>query len=156
MLFRSYLEKIFPVLGVRFIALTDHYDSISADTGERQIVIPVKNFINDSYCRDISTKVKSQLAVKRKAGECLSPFAVYGYRKSPENKNKLVVDDYAAEIVRRIFRWKIEGMAVSAIAKKLNELHILSPKEYKKSTGDRKSTRLNSSHPSSSRMPSSA
>ena len=106
-----------------------------ADTGERQIVIPVKNFINDSYCRDISTKVKSQLAVKRKAGECLSPFAVYGYRKSPENKNKLVVDDYAAEIVRRIFRWKIEGMAVSAIAKKLNELHILSPKEYKKSTG---------------------
>ena len=47
----------------------------------------------------------------------------------------MVVDDYAAEIVRRIFRWKIEGMAVSAIAKKLNELHILSPKEYKKSTG---------------------
>ena len=46
-----------------------------------------------------------------------------------------MVDDYAAEIVRRIFRWKIEGMAVSAIAKKLNELHILSPKEYKKSTG---------------------
>ena len=51
--------------------------------------------------------------MKRKAGECLSSFAVYGYRKSPENKNKLVVDDYAAEIVRRMFRWKIEGMAVS-------------------------------------------
>ena len=130
-----YLEKIFPALGVRFIAITDHYDSISADTGERQIVLPVKNFINDSYCRDISTKVKSQLAVKRKSGECLSPFAVYGYRKSLEDKNKLLVDDYAAEIVRRIFRWKIEGMAVAAIAKKLNELHILSPKEYKKSMG---------------------
>lgn len=65
----------------------------------------------------------------------LIPFAVYGYRKSPENKNKLVVDDYAAEIVRRIFRWRIEGMAVSAIAKKLNELHILSPKEYKSLRG---------------------
>lgn len=130
-----YLEKIFPALGVRFIALTDRYDSMSAETGERQIVLPVKNFINDSYCRDISTKVKSQLAVKRKAGEYLSPFAVYGYRKSSEDKNRLVVDAYAAEIVRRIFRWKIEGMAVSAIAQKLNELHILSPKEYKKSTG---------------------
>lgn len=130
-----YLEKIFPVLGVRFIALTDHYDSLSADTGERQIVLPVKNFINDSYCRDISTKVKSQLAVKRKSGECLSPFAVYGYRKSAEDRNKLVVDEYAAEIVRRIFRWKIEGMAVSAIAKRLNELHILSPSEYKRSLG---------------------
>ena len=56
-----YLEKIFPALGVRFIALTDHYDSISADTGERQIVLPVRNFINDSYCRDISTKVKSHI-----------------------------------------------------------------------------------------------
>lgn len=130
-----YLEKIFPVLGVRFIALTDHYDSLSADTGERQIVLPVKNFINDSYCRDISTKVKSQLAVKRKSGECLSPFAAYGYRKSPEDRKKLVVDEYAAEIVRRIFRWKIEGMAVSAIAKRLNELHILSPSEYKRSLG---------------------
>lgn len=130
-----YLEKRFPALGVRFIAITDHYDSLSADIGEQQIVIPVKNFINDSYCRDISTKVRSQLEVKRKAGECLSPFAVYGYRKSLLDKNKLVVDNYAAEVVRRIFRWKIEGMAVSAIAKKLNELYILSPREYKKSVG---------------------
>ena len=129
-----YLEKIFPALGVRFIALIDHYDSISADTGERQIVIPVK-ILSMILLPGHFHQGKSQLAVKRKAGECLSSFAVYGYRKSPENKNKLVVDDYAAEIVRRIFRWKIEGMAVSAIAKKLNELHILSPKEYKKSTG---------------------
>lgn len=130
-----YLEKIFPALGVRFIALTDHYDSKSADAGESQIVLPVKNFINDSYCRDISIKVRSQLAVKRKAGECLAPFAVYGYQKSPGDKNKLVVDEYAAEVVRGIFYWKIEGMAVSAIAEKLNEMHILSPREYKRFTG---------------------
>lgn len=131
----KYLEKVFPALGVRFIALTDHYDSLSADAGEKHIVLPVKNFINDSYCRDISDKVKSQLAVKRKAGECLAPFAVYGYRKSMREKNKLVVDEYAAQVVRKIFRWKIEGMAVSAIAEQLNGLSILSPKEYKKSTG---------------------
>lgn len=130
-----YLERIFPTLGVRFIALTDHYDSFSADTGERNITLPVKNFINDSYCRDISIKVKSQLAVKRKSGECVAPFAVYGYRKSPGDKNKLVADDYAAEVARRIFTWKIEGMAVSAIAQKLNDLHILSSSEYKKSVG---------------------
>lgn len=130
-----YLERVFPTLGVRFIALTDHYDSFSADAGERNIVLPVKNFINDSYCRDISTKVKSQLAVKRTNGEYLAAFAVYGYRKSPEDRNKLLVDDYAAGIVRRIFAWKIEGMAVTAIAEKLNELHILCPREYKKSLG---------------------
>lgn len=130
-----YLERVFPALGVRFIALTDHYDSFSADAGERNIVLPVKNFINDSYCRDISIKVKSQLAVKRGNGECLAAFAVYGYQKSPENRNKLLVDDYAAGIVRRIFAWKIEGMAASAIAEKLNALCILSPREYKKSLG---------------------
>ena len=130
-----YIQKIFPALSVRFIALTDHFDSISADTGESSIVLPVKNFINDSYCRDISTKVKSQLEVKYKNGECIAAFAVYGYRKSETDKNRLVIDEYAAENVRRIFAWKIEGLALSAIAEKLNSLGILSPKEYKKSMG---------------------
>ena len=130
-----YIQKTFPALGVRFIALTDHFDSISADTGESSIILPVKNFINDSYCRDISTKVKSQLEVKRKNGECVAAFAVYGYKKSSEDKNRLIIDEYAAENVRRIFAWKIEGMAIAAIAEKLNSLGILSPKEYKKSMG---------------------
>jgi len=130
-----YIQKVFPALSVRFIALTDHFDSISADTGESSIVLPVKNFINDSYCRDISTKVKSQLEVKYKNGECIAVFAVYGYRKSETDKNRLVIDEYAAENVRRIFAWKIEGLALSAIAEKLNSLGILSPKEYKKSMG---------------------
>jgi DNA invertase Pin-like site-specific DNA recombinase len=130
-----YIQKVFPALGVRFIALTDHYDSIHADAGESSIVLPVKNFINDSYCRDISTKVKSQFEVKRKNGECIAPFAVYGYRKAENNKNQLIIDEYAADIVRKIFEWKMEGMAVSAIAEKLNGLGILSPKEYKKSIG---------------------
>ena len=130
-----YIQKTFPALGVRFIALTDHFDSFTADTGESAIVLPVKNFINDSYCRDISTKVKSGLDVKRKNGEYISPFAVYGYRKDVENRNRLVVDEYAAGIVRKIFAWKIGGMAAAAIAEQLNGLGILSPKEYKKSLG---------------------
>lgn len=130
-----YIQKVFPALGVRFIALTDHYDSFHADAGESGIVLPVKNFINDSYCRDISTKVKSQLEVKRKNGECIATFALYGYRKAEYNKNQLVIDEYAADIVRRIFEWKMDGMAVSAIAEKLNGLGVLSPKEYKKSIG---------------------
>ena len=130
-----YIQKTFPALSVRFIAVTDHYDSASADMGESSIVLPVKNFINDSYCRDISIKVKSQLDVKRKNGECVAPFAVYGYCKDSADKNHLVVDDYAADVVRKIFGWKMDGMATSAIAEKLNELGILSPKEYKKSQG---------------------
>ena len=131
-----YIQKIFPALCVRFIAITDHFDSISADTGESSIVLPVKNFINDSYCRDISTKVKSQLEVKRKNGECIAPFAPYGYKKAEDDKNRLVPDEYAADIVTKIFTWKVEGMAISAIAEKLNSLGVLSPKEYKKFMGD--------------------
>ena len=130
-----YIQKTFPALSVRFIAVTDHYDSASADMGESSIVLPVKNFINDSYCRDISIKVKSQLDVKRKNGECVAPFAVYGYCKDSADKNHLVVDEYAADVVKKIFGWKMDGMATSAIAEKLNDLGILSPKEYKKSKG---------------------
>lgn len=130
-----YIQRIFPALGVRFIALTDNYDSFHADASDSGIVLPVKNFINDSYCRDISVKVRSQFEVKRKKGECIAPFAPYGYRKSDDNKNQLVVDGYAADIVNRIFEWKIDGMAISAIAKRLNESGILSPKEYKKFMG---------------------
>lgn len=131
-----YIQKIFPALSVRFIALTDRYDSFRADASESGIVLPVRNFINDSYCRDISAKVKSQLEVKRRNGECIAAFAPYGYKKAEDSRNRLVADGYAADIVRKIFAWKIEGMAVSAIAEKLNSLGILSPKEYKKSAGD--------------------
>lgn len=135
-----YIQKTFPALSVRFIALTDNYDSFNAEASESSIVLPVKNFINDSYCRDISTKVKSQLDVKRKNGEFIGAFAVYGYLKNPENKNKLIVDDYAAEIVCKIFNWKLDGLSANAIARKLNELGILSPMEYKKTNGVRFST----------------
>lgn len=130
-----YIQKVFPILGVRFIAITDHFDSLKADTGESNIVLPVKNFINDSYCRDISMKVKSQIEIKQKNGECISAFAPYGYKKSENNKGQLVIDEYASEIVKKIFHWKMEGLAAAAIADKLNELGILSPKEYKKTNG---------------------
>lgn len=130
-----YIQKVFPTLHVRFIALTDHYDSFHADEGESGIILPVKNFINDSYCRDISTKVKSQFEVKRKNGEYISPFAPYGYRKTENNRNKLEKDEYAAEVVKSIFDWRIDGLAIAAIAERLNGLGILSPREYKKSIG---------------------
>lgn len=132
----KYIQKIFPALSVRFIALTDYYDSFSADIQESNYILPIKNFINDSYCRDISLKVKSQFEVKRKNGECVAPFVVYGYKKDSKNKHHLIVDEYAAENVKKIFKWKQEGMAISAIAKKLNNLGILSPREYKKLKGN--------------------
>lgn len=134
------IQKTFPAFHVRFIALTDNFDSQTADSNTKSLVLPVKNFINDSYCRDISQKVKSSQRAKREQGKFIGPFAVYGYRKSAEDKNRLCPDDYAAQIIRNIFAWKLEGMSAQAIAQRLNGLGVLSPMEYKKSLGENYST----------------
>lgn len=131
-----YLEKLFPMLGVRFIAVNDNYDSLNVDTAH-DIVMPFKNLINDSYCRDLSVKIRSHLAVKRKNGEFIGAFACYGYLKDPENKNQLVIDTYAGPVVQDIFRMKINGYSQYKIAEVLNEQGILSPMEYKRSIGVR-------------------
>ncbi|MFI3214739.1 MAG: recombinase family protein, partial [Eubacteriales bacterium] len=130
-----FIQKIFPALSVRFIAITDDYDSLTADSTSSSLVLPVKNFVNDSYCRDISQKVRSHQKIKRANGEFIGAFATYGYNKNPENKNQLIVDDYARGIVCNIYEWKLLGMSLGAIAGKLNMLAILSPSEYKKSQG---------------------
>ncbi len=129
------IQKTFPAFSVRFIALNDRFDSLTADYNETALVVPVKNFINDSYCRDISNKVRSHLKVKREKGEFVGAFCVYGYVKDPENHNTLIADEYAAEVVRKIFAWKLEGYSNLAIAEKLEQAGILSPMEYKKSQG---------------------
>lgn len=135
-----FIQKTFPAFHVRFIAVTDNYDSLSADTTDSALVLPIKNFVNDSYCRDISVKVKAHQKVKRLEGKCISAFTVYGYLKSPNDKNQLIIDEYAADVVRKIFSWKIAGMSLGAIAKRLNALGVLSPMEYKKSLGIKFST----------------
>lgn len=129
-----YLEKLFPMLGIRFIAVNDNYDSLEADTAH-DIVVPFKNLINDSYCRDLSVKIRSHLAIKRKNGEFIGAFACYGYLKDENNRNQLVVDTYAGQVVQDIFRMKINGMSQYRIADALNEQGILSPIEYKKYLG---------------------
>lgn len=131
-----YIEKIFPMLGVRFIAITDNYDSVAMEGGYgNDMVVPFKNLINDAYCRDISIKIRSHLEMKRKKGEYIGAFAVYGYLKDETNKNQLVIDEYAAGVVRDIFAMKMCGLSQQAIADKLNHDGILSPMEYKKSIG---------------------
>lgn len=141
----KYLERIFPLMGVRFISITDHYDSMNEMGDADQIIIPFKNLINDAYCRDISTKVRTQLDVKRKKGQFIGSFAAYGYMKNPENKNQLVVDEYAAEIVQMIFKLKLEGYSAEHIADRLNEMGVLTPMDYKRKCGEKYSSGFRSS-----------
>ena len=76
----KYIERIFPFMGVRFISVNDDYDSVRPRTSSDSLIVPVKNLINDAYCRDISIKIRSHLEIKRRKGQCIAPFAVYGYR----------------------------------------------------------------------------
>ena len=129
-----YIEKLFPALGVRFIAINDGYDTANLDASS-SLLLPFKNLINDSYCRDTSIKIRSHFDIKRRNGDFIGSFAAFGYTKSPENKNKLIIDPEAAEVVRDIFRRRIAGMSCQGIADTLNALGVLSPMEYKRSKG---------------------
>ena len=141
----EYIEKIFPFLGVRFIAVNDNYDSLGERKSSDDLIIPFKNLINEAYCRDISMKIRSQLEIKRKNGQFLGSFAAFGYLKDEQDKNKLVVDQYAADIVRDIFKWKLEGISPQDIADALNKLGVLSPMEYKRSLGMKYTTSFKTS-----------
>ena len=132
----KYLQKVFPEKGIRFISVTDNYDSDHADVSDTHLILPIRNFINDSYCRDISMKVKSSKEVKRKNGEYIGAFAPFGYKKDSRNKHKLVADTEVSHIVSRIFDMKIEGYSSKAIADFLNSIGTVTPSRHKENRGD--------------------
>lgn len=130
-----YVKKIFPSLNVRFVSILDRFDSLTASQSDINLLMPVKNFVNDNYSRDISSKIRSHQKVMRENGLYVGPYVAYGYKKMENNKNRIVPDEYSADIVRRIFSWKLKGMSAAAIANKLNQLGVIAPSEYKRLMG---------------------
>lgn len=123
----NYIEKVFPLYNIRFIAVNDQIDSIKNPESVNSIIVPFKNLINDEYCRDISNKIKAVLNVKMKKGEYVGSYAPYGYIKDPDDVHHLIIDEEAAKVVRMIYELTLNGYGRTAIAKKLNELGILNP-----------------------------
>ena len=140
----KYKEKIFPKLGVRFITINEGYDSLSA-TSSDDLAFTINSFVYDFYIRDISTKIRTNLTAKKQNGEYAGAFVAYGYVKDSDDKSKLVVDPFAADVVRDIFRWKIEGLSPQNIAIRLNKLGIPSPAEYKRLSGSNYKTSFQTS-----------
>lgn len=126
----EYLEKIFPFMGVRFIAVNDGYDSLDPSTYD-SLAINLKNLVNDVYARDISQKICPVLRGKQERGEFIGAWAAYGYLKDPEDKHRLIVDEETAPIVRDIFDWRLSGMSYQSIARELNSRGIPSPSRYR-------------------------
>lgn len=132
-----YMEQLFVQLNVRFISLSlPALDSFKNPEAMNSIAVPIQNVINDDFCRQTSQKIRGVFNMKRSRGEFIGAFAPYGYSKSPEDKNSLIVDDEAGEIVKNIFHWFVyDGMSKRGITKKLNELSVLNPTAYKHSKG---------------------
>ncbi len=118
----KYIQKIFPQFHIRFISINDNYDSKNADMSHTNLILPIRNFINDSYARDISNKVKSSQKIKREKGEYIGSFAPYGYKKSEENKNKLIIDENVSDIIKSIFDMKLQGNSSKAIAENMKNI----------------------------------
>lgn len=139
----NYLERIFPFLGVRFIAVNDGFDTLTAQRGADGYLVPLKNLINEVYSKDISRKSGSALAAKQKNGDFIGAWAPYGYRKQPDNPRKLEPDEATAPVVRQIFRWRAEGVSVTQIARRLNDEGVPSPSAYLYNTGACKTEKYN-------------
>ena len=121
-----YIEERFPMFGVRYIAINDNVDT---DSSESNDLMPFKNLFNEWFIRDTSRKIRAVLKAKAERGERLGTRAPYGYRKDPDTK-KLIVDDEAATIVRRIFAMCAGGSGPSQIARILKKEQILTPTMY--------------------------
>ena len=119
-----YLEKYLPTRGVRFIAVTDSYDSNEPEHG---LLLPIKNIISESYALDIGRKVKAVHQQNIADGRYVGRLAPYGYLKSPDNCHKLVVDEETAPIVRQIFSLALEGYSVHEITHWLIDAGAVTP-----------------------------
>lgn len=126
----DYIEKIFPFFRIRFIAVTDHYDSLTSKPAEDGLVVPLKNLINEAYAKDISRKICSANESMYRAGIKVGSHVPYGYLRDPEKKHQIVVDESVRDVVVRIFREYTEGTSTCQIARELNKEGIASPGQH--------------------------
>lgn len=121
------IDELFPALQVRLVAVNDGVDTA---TNRNTDYIPIRNVFNEFYCKDISRKVKSARMASAKQGNYQGGTAPYGYWLDPEDRHRLIVDHQAAEVVRRIFRMRSDGMSLRQIADAFNSEHIMNPRDY--------------------------
>lgn len=127
----SYLEQIFPFMGVRFISVNDHYDSKSYQGSITDIDVNFKNLLYDLYSKDLSQKVRSSLAIRKEQGQYISANSPFGYEKDPKDRHALLIAEDEAKIVRKIFSLTLEGYTSTQITRLFNENYVKTPIEFK-------------------------
>lgn len=137
----EYIEKIFPFFRIRFVAVTDNYDSLHSSVAEDGIIVPLKNMINEAYAKDISKKICTSVEEKQRKGKFVGAIAPYGYKKAESDNSKLVPDPVTAPTIERIFNMTLNGIGRMEIARTLNSEGIPSPMQYRLQTGIEKNSR---------------
>lgn len=128
----KYIHGFFPLWGIRFVSIVDNADTeLKGNKKSRQI----NGLVNEWYLEDMSENIKSVLTNRRKNGFHIGSFALYGYKKNPNQKGHLMIDEEAAAIVKEVFTLFIQGYGKTAIAKILNERGVPNPTEYKRIKG---------------------
>lgn len=132
----NYIEKVFPFMGIRFIAVNNHFDSITMKAGEvPDMDFSFQNLIYDYYSVENSIKTKKVQEKRRQEGKYMSVYAPYGYLKDPQDNNHLLIDEEAAMHIRDIYAWYLEGKTKAEIARILDARKVLTPAEYMTAKG---------------------
>ena len=132
----TFLERIFPQIGLRFISIKENFDSFDTDGNSESLLVPLQNMVNSLYSKDISRKVSTALKAQMESGEFKKRNLPYGYRWDEEHSN-MVFDEETAPIVRKIFQWKIEGLSLPTIADRLDAMDAPNPEFQKYQVGVR-------------------
>ena len=131
-LVEKYIHGLFPIWGIRFIAVADNADTeVKGNKKARQI----NGLVNEWYLEDLSENVRMVFDLKRREGKYIGGFPIYGYRKDPADKNHIIPDPEAAEVVRQIYQWSLEGHGRQNIAYLLNQQGVPNPTRYKAERG---------------------
>ena len=129
-----YIEQYFRLRSIRFISVTENYDSNDPDI-HSGILLPLRNMINEAYALDISRKIKAQQRQAMKDGKFVGARTPYGYIKAPDDCHQLIIDPAAAVVVQQIFQWAADGMGLNTIVLRLNESGCTTPSYHKQAQG---------------------
>lgn len=143
----NWIERDLPQLGIRLYSIGDNFDSMENYDMNTALLLPMKNLINEMHVAATSEKVRASLSAKRERGEYVANWAPYGYTKDVYDKHRLVVDHAAAEVVRKVFTWRTEGLSASAIARILNLRGVPCPSQHKQESGCAYTTSFSSNKP---------
>lgn len=132
----TYLERIFPQIGLRFISIKEQYDNFDNDGSNESLMIPLQNMINALYSKDISRKVSTALKAQMEQGTFRKRNLPYGYKWNDERSN-MVIDEDSAKFVRLMFQWKIEGWSFPSILDALDRMGAPNPEARKREVGTR-------------------